>query len=40
MFREYREDDKFSKILLQIYLEKFTHLFESITKSLSYVIAW
>ena len=40
MFRGYRENDKFSKILLRIYLEEFKHPFQSFTKCFSYLIAW
>ena len=35
MFRGFRENDRFLKIFLSIYREKFMHLFQSFTKYLS-----
>ena len=39
MFRGFRENDRFLKIFLSIYCEKFMHLFQSFTKYLSPLIA-
>ena len=39
MFRGFRENDRFLKIFLSIYREKFMHLFRSFTKYLSPLIA-
>ena len=39
MFRGFRENDRFLKIFLSIYCEKFMHLFQSFTKYLSPLFA-
>ena len=38
MFSRNQENDKFRKILLSIYLEKFAHSFQSFTKCFSYLV--
>ena len=39
MFRGFRKNDKFLKIISVIYLEKFKHAFQFLTKCFSYLTA-